>query len=285
MLFFCRCRSLKPFTTLSFTTTIQFGYTAIVGLYSFLQLFASLSTVLLFIKFIKKVNKMKTYIFAGASSAVAVEATRQLNASGHRVIGISTREAVGPYTEHYQVEGYSAGQLPAIAGPVDGLVYFPGTISLKPFRGLTETDFLTDYRINCLGAVAVIQQYLASLKQAGNASVVMFSSVAAQRGMPYHASIAMAKAAIEGLTRSLAAELVPAIRVNCIAPSLTDTPLASRLLNTPDKVDAARKRNPMKMVGDPAILANSVTFLLSDASAWTTGQVLAVDGGMAALSV
>jgi 3-oxoacyl-[acyl-carrier protein] reductase len=228
---------------------------------------------------------MKTYVFAGSSSSVAVEAAGQLTTVGHRVIAISTREAVGPYTEHYQVEGYTAGQLPAIAGPIDGLVYFPGTISLKPFRGLTEADFLTDYRMNCLGAVAIIQQYLASLKQAGNASVVMFSSVAAQRGMPYHASIAMAKAAIEGLTRSLAAEFAPAIRVNCIAPSLTDTPLAARLLNTPDKVDAARKRNPMKMVGDPATLANTVTYLLSDASAWTTGQVLAVDGGMAALSL
>lgn len=228
---------------------------------------------------------MKTYIFAGASSYVAVAAAQQLTAAGHRVIGISTREVVGTYTEHYQVEGYNAGQLPAIAGPVDGLVYFPGTISLKPFRGLTEADFLADYRINCLGAVSVIQQYLASLKQAGIASVVLFSSVAAQRGMPYHASIAMAKAAIEGLTRSLAAEFAPAIRVNCIAPSLTETPLASRLLNTPDKVDAARKRNPMKMVGDPATLANAVAYLLSDASAWTTGQVLAVDGGMAALSV
>lgn len=227
---------------------------------------------------------MKTFIFAGASSSVAVAAA-QLTSAGHRVIGISTHNAVGHYTEHHQVERYSSGQLPAISGPVDGLVYFPGTISLKPFRGLTEADFLTDYRINCLGAVAVIQQYLASLKQAGNASVVMFSSVAAQRGMPYHASIAMAKAAIEGLTRSLAAEFAPAIRVNCIAPSLTDTPLASRLLNTPDKVEAARKRNPMKIVGDPAMLANTVTYLLSDASAWTTGQVLAVDGGMAALSL
>ncbi len=228
---------------------------------------------------------MKTYIFAGASSSVAVAAAYQLTAAGHRVIGISTHESVGPYTESYKVESYSAGQLPAISGPVDGLVYFPGTISLKPFRGLSEADFLADYRINCLGAVAVIQQYLASMKQAGNASVVMFSSVAAQRGMPYHASIAMAKAAIEGLTRSLAAEFAPAIRVNCIAPSLTDTPLASRLLNTPDKVEAARKRNPMKIVGEPAMLANTVTYLLSNASAWTTGQVLAVDGGMAALSL
>ncbi len=228
---------------------------------------------------------MKTYIFAGASSSVAVAAAQQLIAAGHRVIGISTHDAVGTYTEQYQLESYTAGQLPAITGPVDGLVYFPGTISLKPFRGLSEADFLTDYRINCLGAVAVIQQYLASLKQAGSASVVLFSSVAAQRGMPYHASIAMAKAAIEGLTRSLAAEFAPAIRVNCIAPSLTDTPLASRLLNTPDKVEAARKRNPMKMVGDPAMLANTVTYLLSDAAAWTTGQVLALDGGMAALSL
>lgn len=228
---------------------------------------------------------MKTYIFAGASSYVAIAAAQKLIEAGHTVIGISTKPSTGNYSVHHVVEGYVAGHLPPVAGPVDGLVYFPGTISLKPFRGLSEADFLNDYRINCLGAVAVIQHYLPALKQAVNASVVLFSSVAAQRGIPYHASIAMAKAAVEGLTRSLAAEFAPAIRVNCIAPSLTDTPLAARLLNTPDKADAARKRNPMKIVGDPAVLANTVNYLLSDDSAWTTGQILAVDGGMAALSI
>jgi NAD(P)-dependent dehydrogenase (short-subunit alcohol dehydrogenase family) len=109
--------------------------------------------------------------------------------------------------------------------------------------------------------------------------------VAANTGMPFHSSIAMAKAAIEGLTKSLAAELAPAIRVNCIAPALTNTSLGEKFLNTPEKIEASQKRNPLKKIGEPIDLANAIEFLLSEKSNWITGQVIAVDGGMNTLKL
>ncbi len=227
----------------------------------------------------------KTYVFAGAGSLIAQQAAAMLQAEGHRVIGISTKEDSGNYDEYHQVTGYEHGAHPAIEGGVDGLVYYPGTINLKPFGRLSAQDFMNDYAVNALGAVAFVQAYLANLKKSSAGSVVFMSSVAVQAGMPFHASIAMAKGALEGLTRSLAAELAPAIRVNAVAPSLTDTPLGERFINTPDKAEAAQKRNPMKKIGSAEDVANVLTFLLSDKSGWITGQILAVDGGMSTLKL
>jgi len=136
-----------------------------------------------------------------------------------------------------------------------------------------------------LGAVAFVQNYLAQLKLSDKGSIVFFSSVAAKNGMPFHTSIAMAKSAIEGLTLSLAAELAPKIRVNAIAPSLTNTPLANRFTDTSEKIDASQKRNPMKKIGTPSELAEAIYFLLTEKSSWITGQILAVDGGMGTLKL
>jgi 3-oxoacyl-[acyl-carrier protein] reductase len=133
---------------------------------------------------------------------------------------------------------------------VDALVYFPGTINLKPFNTLKAEDFQNDYEINFLGAVKAIKAFYRPLRKSGNGSIVLFSTVAAKVGMPYHASIASAKAAVEGLTRSLAAEFAPHIRVNCIAPSLTDTQMASKLLSTEDRKNSIAQRNPLKKIGD-----------------------------------
>ena len=166
---------------------------------------------------------------------------------------------------------------------LDGFIYFPGTINLKPFRRLTDEDFLADYQINVLGAVNLLRQALPLLLRADHASAILFSSVAAQSGLPFHSSIAAAKAAVEGMARSLAAELAPRVRVNAIAPSLTKTPLAAPLINTENKLENSNRRHPLNRIGDPAEIAHLVHFLLSEGSAFMTGQVLRPDGGLSTL--
>lgn len=225
----------------------------------------------------------RTYLFAGASSAIAIHTAKELKAQGHRVIGISTKTENQGYDHFLTVPNYQFGSFPAIDEPIDALVYFPGTIQLKPFHRLSEQDFTNDYQINSLGAVAFVQAYLAKLKQSNAGSIVFISSVAARTGMPFHASIAMAKGAIESLTLSLAAELAPGIRVNCIAPSLTNTPLSDKFINTPEKIEASQKRNPMHKIGSTEDIAQAIMYLSSSGAAWITGQVLAVDGGMGVL--
>ena len=166
---------------------------------------------------------------------------------------------------------------------LDGFVYFPGSISLKPFHRLTAEDFQRDLQVNLFGAIAALQSALPALKASGNASIVLFSTVAVAQGMPMHASISAAKGAVEALARSLAAEWAPAIRVNVIAPSLTDTPLAGALLNSDLKKEAAAKRHPLQQVGRSEDIATLVSHLLSGHSRFMTGQVLHVDGGLSAV--
>jgi NAD(P)-dependent dehydrogenase (short-subunit alcohol dehydrogenase family) len=166
---------------------------------------------------------------------------------------------------------------------LDGLVYCPGSINLKPFRALKPEAFHQDMEINFLSMVRCIQGLLPRLKRSQQASVVLFSTVAVQLGLPFHTSIAAAKGAVEGFARALAAEMAPTLRVNVIAPSLTDTPLASKLLGSEDKRDRMGERNPMKRVGTPEDIASMAAFLLSDPASWMTGQVLHVDGGMSSI--
>ncbi|WNJ18667.1 SDR family oxidoreductase [Pontibacter sp. G13] len=173
--------------------------------------------------------------------------------------------------------------LPDIPGPISGLAYFPGTINLKPFKGLKEKDFQSDFEVNVLGAIRVLQHYESALKASGNASVVLFSTVAVQTGMPFHASVAASKGAIEGLTRSLASEWAPAVRVNAIAPSIVDTPLAARLLRSEKQREASAERHPLKRIGDAQEVAQLAKFLLSEDAGWISGQVLKLDGGMSSL--
>ena len=167
---------------------------------------------------------------------------------------------------------------------LNSVVYCPGSINLRPFHQYKDQDFLDDYNINVMGAVRVLRSALPALKKAEHpASVVLFSTVAVQTGLPYHASIAAAKGAIEGLTRSLAAEWAPRIRVNAIAPSITDTPMAARLLSTESKQNASAQRHPLKRYGKADDIADMAVYLLSDKASWITGQILHIDGGLSTL--
>lgn len=222
----------------------------------------------------------RTFLFAGASSAIAKQTALLLKEKGDKVIGISTKEIEAPYDECYKVESYDLEMFPKITNELDGIVYFPGTINLKPFSRLTSADFTNDLQINTLGAVAFVQAYLSNLKRSPNASIVFISSVAASIGLPFHTSIAMAKSGLEGFSISLAAELAPSIRVNCVAPSLVNTPLGNKFIDTPEKMEQMQKRNPLRKVGNSLDIANAIQFLLSPESSWMSGQVLAVDGGM-----
>ena len=163
---------------------------------------------------------------------------------------------------------------------LDGFVYCPGSINLRPFRGLKPATFAEDFNLNVLGAVKCLQAVLPLLQKSEQASLVFYSTVAVTTGMPFHASVAAAKGALEGLTRSLAAEYAPKFRVNCIAPSLTDTPLATKFLNNEAKVEKAEERHPLRKVGTAENIAQMTAFLLGDESQWMTGQILHVDGGI-----
>ena len=225
-----------------------------------------------------------TYLLIGGNSGIGLATAGLLQSQGHEIIAASRSgdrlAALGIPVQPFDAKAPQPLDLPET---LDGLIYFPGTITLKPFHRLTAEDFLSDFQVNCLGAVHAIQQALPALKNAPAASIVMFSTIAVAQGMAFHASIAAAKAAVEGLTKSLAAELAPKIRVNAIAPSLTDTPLASMLLGNEAKKEAAAKRHPLQSVGDPSHVARLAAFLLSPESAFITGQILRPDGGLSSV--
>jgi len=165
-----------------------------------------------------------------------------------------------------------------------GLCYAVGTINLKPVTRLTSEDVSRDFRINAQGAFFAVKAALPALKAySGTASILLFSTVAVQQGFTAHASVAMAKGAVEGLTLSLAAELAPKIRVNCIAPSLTRTPLASSLLGNETMATAIASMHAMQRLGEPEDIAPLAALLLSDDANWITGQSIGVDGGRAML--
>jgi NAD(P)-dependent dehydrogenase (short-subunit alcohol dehydrogenase family) len=228
----------------------------------------------------------KQILLIGGNSGIGLATTDRLLADGHGVTA-ACRTAGPLEARGVPVIAFDAlnpaldpAQLPE---SLDGLVYFPGSITLKPFHRLTAEDFLQDFRVNVLGAVTAIQAARPALRRANSASIVLFSTVAVAQGMPFHASIAAAKGAVEGLARSLAAELAPTIRVNVIAPSLTDTPLAAGLLNSDTKREAAAKRHPLQRVGAAAEVAALVALLLSDASRSISGQILRPDGGLSSV--
>jgi 3-oxoacyl-[acyl-carrier protein] reductase len=224
---------------------------------------------------------MKTFLFIGSNSDIAQETLKILESNGNKVICISRNHI--DEVENNLIGNPVLNDLPEIDVEIDGLVYFPGSITLKPFRSLKQIDFLNELEINVLGAINSIQKYSPKLKE--SSSIVLFSTVAVQIGMPFHSAVSVAKGAVEGLTRALAAEFSPKIRVNCIAPSLTQTKMAEKFLSTPEKQEAAGQRHPLKTVGQKEDMANAVTFLLNDTSKWMTGQILHIDGGMSSLRI
>ncbi len=225
----------------------------------------------------------KKILIIGASHGIGGALLKELQKENCEILAWNRSEIEGAGIQYSQVDITSDAPLPAIDGALDGLVYCPGSINLKPFGRINKNDFLAEMEINLFGAIKAIQHALPNLKQAENASVVLFSTVAVQSGMAFHASIAAAKGAVEGLTRSLAAEFAPKIRFNCIAPSLTDTPLAEKLLNTEEKRANGANRHPLKKTGTPEDIASMAAFLLSEKSTWITGQIMHVDGGLNAL--
>lgn len=232
---------------------------------------------------------MKNIVIIGCGQGIG-NATAKLLAQNNHIIGISkTKNAsLNQLSIQFHEMDITTGDLDTINFPevVDGLVYAPGSINLKPFNRLSADDFKKDFEVNVLGAVKSIQKLLPNLKKSESASVVLYSSVAAKVGMPFHASVAASKSAVEGLVKSLAAELsMQKIRVNAIAPSLTDTALASSLLSTPEKREASSKRHPLQRIGTADEIAQLTAFLLSDEASWITGQIIGVDGGMGALKL
>lgn len=231
----------------------------------------------------------KQFLIVGASRGIGYATTQRLATEGHEVWACARSRpaniddaSIRFFEFDVLSNALNSDELP---DSLDGFVYCPGTITLKPIRTLKEEDFRGDWDLNFLGAVRCTKAVLPLLQKSASSSIVFFSTVAVQQGMSFHSSIAAAKGAIEGFTRSLAAELAPDVRVNCIAPSLTDTGLAARLLSNEQRRQDTAKRHPLQRYGLPADMAAITTFLLSDDASWITGQVIGVDGGLSHLRV
>lgn len=229
---------------------------------------------------------MANYLIIGGSSGIGQSTALQLSQRGHNVWASYNQHAKASNgnIQYFSWNHADVTDLSDLPEQLDGLVYCPGTILLKPFHRISDEQFIDDYRIQTIGAIKWIQAVLPHLKKSSQASIVLYSTLAVQTGLPFHALVSASKGSIEGLTRALAAEFSPAIRVNAIAPSLTDTPLAAGLLNSPEKREANAQRHPLKRLGTTEDMAEMTVFLLERAT-WMTGQILHLDGGLSNLKV
>ena len=227
----------------------------------------------------------KNILIIGASSDIGLEICKLANADGHNIYATSRDDVnANNFDNFIQLDpNKSLDVLDELPENIDGLVYCPGTINLRSLQRLTLEDIKNEMEVNFYGAFNIIKKVLPNLKKNDGASVVLFSTVAVKTGMPMHSSIAAAKGAVEGLAKSLAAELAPRVAINCIAPSIVDTKLAANILSTDERKQASADRHPLKTIGSINSIANSAYFLLQAKENWISGQIFRPDGGLSAL--
>jgi len=230
---------------------------------------------------------MKNYLVIGGSSGIGKEITELLS-NENNVFSTSRNESKesNENIRHIKYDVLEDELDPELLpDQIDGFVYCPGTINLRPFRSLKLETFRSDLELNLIGAIKTLQIILTRLQQSPSSSIIFYSTVAVKTGMPFHSSVSSSKSALEGLTKSLAAEFAPKIRVNCIAPSIVNTPLANKFLNTEDKIEKAAARHPLNKIGTAKEIAQLTQYLLDEKSKWITGQIINIDGGISSVKV
>ena len=226
----------------------------------------------------------KNILVIGGNSLIGQEVIKLSNAKGDNVIATSRSTIDLPLENFIQLDpNEDLSGLDTLPDSIDALLYCPGSISLKSIQRMDIADIREDFRINVEGAFNIIKKVLPNLKKDDGASVVFISSVAAKSGMTFHSSISASKAALEGFARSLASELAPRVAINCVAPSLTNTPLAEHLLNNEKKLQSSEARHPLNTIGDPVKIAKIIYNLFSAKEDWITGQTISIDGGLSSL--
>tara|TARA_Y200000002_G_scaffold99076_1_gene80332 strand:+ start:339 stop:1034 length:696 start_codon:yes stop_codon:yes gene_type:complete len=226
----------------------------------------------------------KNILLIGGSSGIGLSLVNQISQDHNVYVACRSNNSL-PENINYINYDVLNDELDSSLVPetIDSFIYLPGSINLRPFKSLSIESFKEDLEINLIGLIKSLKSVLKNLTASNSASIVLFSTVAVQRGMPFHSSVSSSKGAIEGLAKSLAAELSPKIRVNVIAPSLVNTPLANRFLNNDIKIEKSANRHPLKRIGSASDIANLTDYLISDKSSWITGQIIAVDGGLSTI--
>ena len=228
----------------------------------------------------------KNILLIGGSYGIGAAIADKLRKNNSVYIASRSNESIPDGVTHLSFDALkddiSSLDLPET---IHSFIYCPGSINLKPFKMMSVETFQEDLNVNFLSLVKSVKGILPNLKNADQASLLFFSTVAVNTGMPFHTSVAAAKGAIEGFAKALAAEYAPNFRVNVIAPSLTDTSLASKLLNNDSKKEKMAERHPLKRVGTVDDIASTATFLINDDASWITGQVIGVDGGLSTINL
>ncbi len=228
----------------------------------------------------------KNIFIVGGSSGIGLSLIKQISSKNNIYSASRNDNNLNEYNvKHIKYDSVNDLEIDTSILPekIDGFVYCPGSINLRPFNTLKIESFLEDYKINFLGAIKSLKIILPLMQKSDNSSIVFFSTVAVSTGMPFHSSISSSKGAIEGLTRSLAAEFAPNIRVNSIAPSIVKTNLSEKFLNSDLKIEKASERHPLGRIGKVEEISKLTAYLLSDDSRWVTGQVINIDGGIGSI--